>query len=139
MKNIDELHSNKVFQDEIKKVQEQYLKQLIDVRAKAAVAIQKACEIAASGGGAGGGSVVPKADYDQLQAENNKLKYRITHLLKALGEKDEAGGSSVQGGLLKGGDAKGGSLQKMYITSEGSSSSHMNMIQVLCQLLGKKF
>ena len=42
------------------------------------------------GGGAGGasGELVSKKKYDGLDAENKKLKYRITHLLRALEEGD---------------------------------------------------
>ena len=93
----------------------------MDVRAKTAVAIEKAL---LSGGGQGGSdSVVPKQDYDALQAENNKLKYRVKHLLRALDEKD--------GGSSSGAQIDSGSMQKMYVTIEGSSSYQMNIVQVL--------
>jgi hypothetical protein len=60
LKNIDKLHSDQVFNDEVKKVQEEYLKKLLDVRSKTAKAIKAACEIAASGSGGAGGDMVPK-------------------------------------------------------------------------------
>jgi len=45
-------------------------------------------------GGAGGasGELVSKKKYDELDAENKKLKYRITHLLRALEEGDAGKG-----------------------------------------------
>lgn len=75
-----------MFQDEVKKIQEQYLQQLLEMRAQTAIAIEKACEIAASGGAAGSGAVVSKDDYEKVLEENKKLKYRQIHLLRALEE-----------------------------------------------------
>ena len=116
LKNIEDLNGNQVFKDEIVKIQELYFQQLILIRTQTAQAIQKACEIAAAGG-SGSASVVPKADYDKLSADNKKMKYRINHLLRALDEQD--GGSGAAGGSkVAGGDVGG----KMYVTSQGSSS-----------------
>ena len=70
---------------------------------------------------------MPKDDFDKLEAENKKLKYRITHLLKALDEKDAGGGGAVAGGA-KSKPAGGQVTGKMFVTSEGSSSYQMNMV-----------
>lgn len=51
------------------------------------------------------------------------MKYRVTHLLRALDEKD--GGTS---GSKAGGAAGGEVTGKMYVTNEGSSSYTMNMV-----------
>lgn len=103
------------------------MQKLYDIRSKAAVSIEKACEIAASGGG--GGDVVAKKSFDELTEENKKLKYRVSHLLKALDEKDANGGVAPAGAA--GGAAKkgySGPALKMYVPMSGSSSYQMNMV-----------
>jgi len=55
------------------------------------------------------------------------LKYRVTHLLRALEENDAGAGAGVASGS-KAGAASGSVKGKMYVTSEGSSSYQMNMV-----------
>ena len=57
------------------------------------------------------------------------MKYRVTHLLRALEENDAGAGAGA--GVASGskaGAASGSVKGKMYVTSEGSSSYQMNMV-----------
>jgi hypothetical protein len=62
------------------------LKEFIAMRDQLAQQIDKAAQAAGSGGGAASG--VSQKAFDDLQAENKKLKYRIVHLKSALDEQD---------------------------------------------------
>ena len=84
-------------------------------------------------GGAGGasGELVSKKKYDGLDAENKKLKYRITHLLRALEEGDAgqgipSGSSGAKAG--SGAGAKSGETTKLYFTEQGMNSNEINQI-----------
>lgn len=122
MKQIDALTENKVYADPVKAVQEQMLADLLAMRADLAVSIENACQ-AAAGGGSGAGSLVAKADYDALAAENKKLKYRITHLLRALDQ--------VDGGVAP----ESGPAMKLYTTS-ALFSNLVNQVQLTAALAG---
>jgi len=63
------------------------LKEFKAMRDQLAQQIDKAAQAAGSGGGAAEGGVSQKA-FNDLQAENKKLKYRIVHLKAALDEQD---------------------------------------------------
>lgn len=41
--------------------------------------------------------MVPKADYDKVVEDNKKMKYRITHLLRALDEQGSGSGAKSGG------------------------------------------
>lgn len=84
--NIDALTENQVFADPVKKIQEEMLKEFKAMREQLAQQIDKAAQAAGSGGGAAGGA--SQKAFDDLQAENKKLKYRIVHLKAALDEQD---------------------------------------------------
>jgi hypothetical protein len=64
------------------------LSELLTMREQVAKAVNRACEIAAAGGGAGSSEMVSKSDYDELAAENKRLKYRIVTLNRSLDEMD---------------------------------------------------
>ena len=88
MKNIDKLTENQVYADPLKKLQEEMLQEMIKLRAQVAKSIEEVCK---NGGGSGGGS---SDELEKVKSENKKLKYRITHLLRALdGDSGDAGGS----------------------------------------------
>ena len=94
MKNIDALTENQVYADPVKKLQEEMLAEMIQLRANLAKSIESA--ILSGGSGGAGGQTVSKEEFEKVQAENKKLKYRVKHLLRALG--DQEGGSASGGG-----------------------------------------
>jgi len=123
MANIDKLTDNKVFEDPVKKVQQEMLRDLLAIRKNFAEGIDHALS---NGGSGAGGATVSKEDYDKLEAENRKLKYRITHLLRALDETD---------GGAPGGGTSAMPAMKMFV-QEGVASGHTNMVSVVAALLG---
>lgn len=89
------------------------LSEMIKLRAQVAKSIEEVCK---NGGGSGGGS---SDELDKVKSENKKLKYRITHLLRALGGDD----GSTSGGF------------KLY-TTEGYHSISVNQCQITAALCG---
>ena len=83
---------------------------MINVRAQVAKSIEEVCK---NGGGSGGGS---SDELEKTKSENKKLKYRITHLLRAL-------------------DGDAGSSLKLY-TTEGHHSISVNQCQITAALCG---
>ena len=67
---------------------------MIKLRANLAKSIESAIQSGGSGGV--GGQTVSKEEFEKVQAENKKLKYRVKHLLRALDAQE--GGSSGSGG-----------------------------------------
>jgi hypothetical protein len=88
MKNIDKLTQDQVYADPLRKLQEEMLGEMIKLRTQVAKSIEEVCK---NGGGSGGGS---SDELEKVKSENKKLKYRITHLLRALdGDSGSTGGS----------------------------------------------
>lgn len=86
---------------------------MIKLRAQMAKTIEEVCK---NGGGSGGAS---NDELEKVKSENKKLKYRITHLLRALnGDSGKTGGSF-----------------KLY-TTEGHHSISVNQCQVTAALCG---
>ena len=77
------------------------LKELLVMRADLAKSIEHACQAAAGGGSGGSGELVSKKEFDKVQADNKKLKYRVAHLLKTLDELEGGSGSSGSGANYK--------------------------------------
>ena len=125
MKQISELSGNQVSNDQLKKVQEEHLNQLTSIRAQTAKAYDNAMK-ASIGGSAGNtsGENVSKQKYDELEAENKNLQYRITQLTKALEEGDAGQGIKK----VSSGGAQSGEITKMYFTEQGMNSNDVNQI-----------
>jgi len=121
MKQIDALTDNKVYADPVKAMQEEMLKELLQIRKSFAAAIDKA--VSMGGGGAGAAaSGVSKEEHDKVVLENAKLKYRIRHLCMALDEKD-------------GVKPRAANVQfKVQVDSQES----LNTVQVVADLVGAK-
>ena len=94
MQNIDALTEDQVYVDPIKKLQEEMLQEMIKLRANLAKSIESAIQSGGSGGASG--QTVSKEEFEKVQAENKKLKYRVKHLLRALDA--QGGGSSGSSG-----------------------------------------
>ena len=94
MKSIDSLTENKVYADPLQKLQEEMLNDMLKLRANLAKSIEQA--IQSGGSGAVGGETVTKDKFDAVQKENSKLKYRIKHLLRALGEDEGSSGGDYK-------------------------------------------
>ena len=76
------------------------------------------------GGGGAGGDVVTAAEYKKLEDENKKLKYRITHLKRALDEKD--GGAGAPG-------------KKEKVKFYGTTLESLNSVLTIAELAGTDF
>jgi hypothetical protein len=114
IKQINALTESQVYADPIKKIQENMLSELLAMRADLSKSIEHACQ-AAAGGGSGNGELVSKKEYIALEQENKKLRYRITHLNRALDQYD--GGKGYITGV-----SSGGEKMKLYTTSANSST-----------------
>lgn len=139
MKSIDALTANQVYNDPVKKAQEEMLSQLLLVRESMAKSIDDVCK---SGGGAGGasGEVVSMEQHKKVVADNKKLKYRVAHLLRALEEQDggapSGGSGAAKAGAAVAGAAGGGDVgMKLCITS-GSNALMTNLCQIVSILTG---
>lgn len=81
---------SQVYEDPIRKAQEEMLKELLVMREGLAQSIDEACKAgpgaAVSVQNPGSGQVVSQEDYKKAMADNKKLRYRVAHLLRALGE-----------------------------------------------------
>ena len=95
------------------------LAELIAMRSQTAKAVERACEVAANGGGAGG---VSKDEHTKVLAENKKLKCRVGHLLRALDEID----GGYQGGAAAG--AAVAKAIKLYTLPLGGSTNYATMV-----------
>jgi len=99
------------------------LRDLVAIRKSFAAGID---HVLSTGGGAGhGGATVSREQYDKLEAENKKLRFRIFHLLKSFDE--------VDGGAPGGGRAKAMPAMKMFVQA---GSHHTFMVQVVAATLG---
>ena len=123
---IDKLTDGKVYEDPVNKIQEEMLLELYKMREQVAQAVGKACEIAAAGGD-GGSQMVSKADYDEVVADNTKLKYRVKILTNALDE--------IDGGYGGSGAAAGGASIKLYTKALGFDND-TTIVQIVCRFLG---
>ena len=70
------------------------LNDMLKLRANLAKSIEQA--IQSGGSGAVGGETVTKDKFDAVQKENSKLKYRIKHLLRALGHDEGSSGGDYK-------------------------------------------
>jgi hypothetical protein len=72
-----------VYKDPVRKVQEEMYAQLLAVREGFALALKTACDDASCEKP----DKASQQEIEALRAENAKLKYRVTHLLRALDQK----------------------------------------------------
>ena len=98
----------------MKKVQEQMLEQLYLIREQFVKDVESICN--------SGQDSASSEEVKKLRDENKKLKYRITHLLRALDEKD--GIVSAQSGSVK-----------LY-TVTGSTDLSMQQIKLVAKATG---
>ena len=102
------------------------LAELLAMRADLAKSIDHACQ-AAAGGGEGNGELVSKKEYDEVKADNKKLRYRITHLLRTLDAQD--------GGTGNNSSVSGGNGMKLYTTS-ANFSNLVNQCRITADMTG---
>ena len=98
MTRLDNLSKNAVFFDPLRRCQEDLYSHLLSVReamcSSLSSAVENAGNAAASAEMGPASSVVSSketaAESEELRAENKKLNYRVTHLLRAIEEKEKA-------------------------------------------------
>ena len=97
MTRLDNLSKNAVFFDPLRRCQEDLYSHLLSVREAMCSALSSTVENAGSAAlsemgpaSSAGGSKETAAEAEELRAENKKLNYRVTHLLRAIEEKEKA-------------------------------------------------